>query len=299
VATASLELGIDIGAVDLVCRSAPRGPLPWRCSGWVDRDTGGERFPRDASSRPLATNCKSAPPGAGHHPRATWIASIPEAPLDILAQQIVAACWPRRRRPTPEHQDQADKSKLNDWRDEDELFRLVRAPIPIAISSASNTRRCSKCCPKASAQAAGAMAPICTATASMASCARGGAAAWRRSPAEARFPETALFTVVAEPDGVTVGTVDEDFAVESNAGDVMLLGNTSWRIRRVEGKTGACLVEDAHGQPPQRPVLAGRSSGAHGRAVAASRRIAQRDQRAPAPSFPGIGISPLHRTWPQ
>ena len=49
------------------------------------------------------------------------------------------------------------------------------------------------------------------------------------------IPDNALFTVVAMPEGTVVGTVDEDFAVESIAGDIMLLGNTSWRIRRVEG----------------------------------------------------------------
>src|SRR5207248_2055925 len=71
------------------------------------------------------------------------------------------------------------------------------------------------------------------------------------------IPETALFTVVAQPDGVVVGTLDEDFAVESNAGDIMLLGNTSWRIRRVEGKSGRVLVEDARGAPPSVPFWNG------------------------------------------
>ena len=59
------------------------------------------------------------------------------------------------------------------------------------------------------------------------------------------------------PEGTVVGTLDEDFAVESNAGDIMLLGNTSWRIRRVEGKTGRVLVEDAHGAPPSIPFWRG------------------------------------------
>jgi len=63
--------------------------------------------------------------------------------------------------------------------------------------------------------------------------------------------------MVAEPDGVIVGTLDEDFAVESNAGDIVLLGNTSWRIRRVEGKSGRVLVEDAHGAPPTVPFWLG------------------------------------------
>src|SRR5881275_304992 len=71
------------------------------------------------------------------------------------------------------------------------------------------------------------------------------------------IPETALFTVVAEPEGGIVGTLDEDFAIESNAGDIMLLGNTSWRIRRVEGKSGRVLVEDAHGAPPTVPFWLG------------------------------------------
>src|SRR6185369_9458640 len=71
------------------------------------------------------------------------------------------------------------------------------------------------------------------------------------------IPETALFTVVEEPEGTIVGTVDEDFAVESLSGDIMLLGNTSWRIRRVEGKSGRMIVEDAHGSPPTVPFWRG------------------------------------------
>jgi ATP-dependent Lhr-like helicase len=63
--------------------------------------------------------------------------------------------------------------------------------------------------------------------------------------------------VVAEPDGVVVGTVDEDFAVESNRGDIMLLGNTSWMIRRIETNAGRVLVQDAHGAPPSVPFWRG------------------------------------------
>ena len=71
------------------------------------------------------------------------------------------------------------------------------------------------------------------------------------------IPDNALFTVVAEPEGVVVGTVDEDFATESMAGEVMLLGNTSWRIRHIEYRTGRLLVEDAHGAPPGIPFWLG------------------------------------------
>ena len=69
------------------------------------------------------------------------------------------------------------------------------------------------------------------------------------------IPETATYSVVAEPDGTVVGTVDEDFAIESLAGDIMLLGTTSWRIRAIE--TGKVRVEDAHGQPPNIPFWRG------------------------------------------
>src|SRR5262245_11078943 len=70
------------------------------------------------------------------------------------------------------------------------------------------------------------------------------------------IPESASYAVVAEPEGTTVGTVDEDFAVESLAGDIMLLGNTSWRIRRVTS-AGRVLVEDAHGAAPNIPFWRG------------------------------------------
>jgi len=63
--------------------------------------------------------------------------------------------------------------------------------------------------------------------------------------------------VVAEPEGAVVGTVDEDFAVESMRGDILLLGNTSWRIRRLESMSGRVLVEDAHGAAPNVPFWRG------------------------------------------
>ncbi len=75
------------------------------------------------------------------------------------------------------------------------------------------------------------------------------------------IPETALYSVVAQPDEIVVGTLDEDFAVESNAGDIMLLGNTSWRIARVESNSGRVLVEDAHGAPPSIPFWRGEAPG--------------------------------------
>src|SRR6202043_673605 len=69
------------------------------------------------------------------------------------------------------------------------------------------------------------------------------------------IPDNALYTVIAQPEGAVIGTVDEDFAVESLRGDIILLGNTSWKIRRVQA--GQVLVEDAHGAAPNVPFWLG------------------------------------------
>ena len=88
------------------------------------------------------------------------------------------------------------------------------------------------------------------------------------------IPETATYSVVAEPDGTVVGTVDEDFAIESLAGDIMLLGTTSWRIRAIE--TGKVRVEDAHGQPPNIPFWRGEAPSRSKRTFAGRGRGAER-----------------------
>ena len=77
------------------------------------------------------------------------------------------------------------------------------------------------------------------------------------------IPENCLFTVVAQPEGIVVGTLDEDFAVESNAGDIMLLGNTSWRIHRVEGKSGRDAGRRRARRAADNSLLARRGSRAH------------------------------------
>ena len=69
------------------------------------------------------------------------------------------------------------------------------------------------------------------------------------------IPDNNTYTVVQWPEETQVGTIDEDFAIESSAGDIFQLGNTSWKIRRVEA--GRVLVEDAHGQPPTIPFWVG------------------------------------------
>ena len=76
----------------------------------------------------------------------------------------------------------------------------------------------------------------------------------RRRPA-ARFPEVADYRVVLDPDDTFIGTLNEDFAIESNAGDVFQLGNASWRVLQVAA--GDVRVADAKGAPPTIPFWLG------------------------------------------
>ena len=73
------------------------------------------------------------------------------------------------------------------------------------------------------------------------------------------IPETGQFKVVTDPEGITVGTLDEEFAIESNRGDIFLLGNSSWRILHLRG--GQLTVADAHGAPPTIPFWQGEAPG--------------------------------------
>src|SRR6202158_4680006 len=246
VATASLELGIDIGTVDLVCHiSSPRSiavalQRVGRSGHWRGAVPKGRFF---VTTRDDLAECAVLV-------RAIRLGELdrlifPEASLDVLAQQIVACCA-------------ASGSAANsDGWDEDELFALVKRAYPyrnlaretfdavlIMLSEGIASQRGrygaylhhDRINRKLRARRGARLAAITS----------GGA-----------IPDNALFSVVAEPDGGSVGTVDEDFAVESLAGDIMLLGNTSWRIRRVESRTSRVLVEDAHGAPPTVPFWRG------------------------------------------
>jgi ATP-dependent helicase Lhr and Lhr-like helicase len=271
VATASLELGIDIGTVDLVIQiSSPRSiavalQRVGRSGHWRGAVPKG-RFV--ATTRDDLLEC-AALVGAIRQGDLDRL-MIPDSPLDVLAQQIVAACAaessppPSGRSRSQSGQADAIADSAADlptlsqegW-DEDELFALVKRAYPYRnltrqlfdaivemLSEGIAARRGrygaylhrDRVNGKLRARRGSRLAAITS----------GGA-----------IPETALFTVVAEPEGGTVGTLDEDFAVESNAGDIMLLGNTSWRIRRVEGRSGRVLVEDAHGAPPTVPFWRG------------------------------------------
>jgi ATP-dependent helicase Lhr and Lhr-like helicase len=239
VATASLELGIDIGNVDLVCQiNSPRAiavalQRVGRAGHWRGAIPKGRLF---ATTRDDLVECAAAVRAIkqGDLDRI----QIPAAPLDILAQQIVAMC------------------SCEDW-DEDALFECVRGAYPYGQLRREEYDRILDMLSQGIAARRGRYGAYLFRDmvnrrlrgrrgARLAAITSGGA-----------IPDTALFTVVAQPDEIVVGTLDEDFAVESNAGDIMLLGNTSWRIRRVESNSGRVLVEDAHGAPPSIPFWRG------------------------------------------
>jgi len=239
VATASLELGIDIGTVDLVVQiSSPRAiacalQRVGRSGHWRGAIPKGRFF---ATTRDELQECAALVRAIGHGDLDHII--IPDQPLDILAQQIVASC------------------ASGEW-DEDELFALFRRAYPYRNLSREIYESVLEMLSEGIAARRGRYGAYlhrdrvnrklrARRGSRLAAITSGGA-----------IPETALFTVVAEPEGTVVGTLDEDFAIESNAGDIMLLGNTSWRICRVEGKSGRVIVEDAHGAPPSVPFWRG------------------------------------------
>jgi len=254
VATASLELGIDVGTVDLVCHiSSPRSiavalQRVGRSGHWRGAVPKGRFF---VTTRDDLAECAVLVRAIRRGELDRLI--FPEASLDVLAQQIVACCAASGSIAT------ANKSgdQSNDGWDEDELFALVKRAYPyrnlaretfdavlVMLSEGIASQRGrygaylhhDRVNRKLRARRGARLAAITS----------GGA-----------IPDNALFTVVAEPDGGVVGTVDEDFAVESMAGEVMLLGNTSWRIRRIEGKSSRILVENAQGAPPGIPFWRG------------------------------------------
>lgn len=245
VATASLELGIDIGPIELVCQiGSPRSLATFlqRVGRSNHRRAGtpsGRLFPL---TRDELVECAALLGGVREgrldalHP--------PEAPLDILAQQLVAevAAAP-------------DDASVR----VDELFELVRRAAPYAALRREDFDRTLAFMSDGVATGRGRRAQHlhhdrvngevrARRGARLAALTSGGA-----------IPEVADYRVVAEPDDVLVGTVNEDWAIESMAGDVFLLGTHSWRIRRVE--SGVVRVVDADGADPTIPFWLGESPG--------------------------------------
>lgn len=243
VATASLELGIDIGSVDLVCQiGTPRSiavalQRVGRSGHNVERTTvpKGRFFP---TTRDELLECAALV-------RAIRRGMLDERlvmpwPRDVLAQQIVAVV------------------SAEAWT-EDELFDLVHSAYPYRVLTREEFDAVVAMLSDGIASARGRHGTYLHRDrvngivrgrrgARLAAITSGGA-----------IPDSANYLVVVEPEGTTVGTVDEDFAVESMPGDIFLLGTTSWRVRRVE--SGRVRVEDANGAAPTVPFWRGEAPG--------------------------------------
>jgi ATP-dependent helicase Lhr and Lhr-like helicase len=237
VATASLELGIDIGAIDLVCQiGSPRsiGVLLQRVGRSGHRLSGfpkGRIFPL---TRDELIECAAIMYAVrkGELDRI----SVPPWPLDVLSQQIVAMC------------------AAEEW-NTDHLFRVIRKAYSYGSLPRSSFDSVWKMLSEGISARLGRRSAYLhyDSVRHVLRGRRGARLAAITSGGD--IPDNADFEVIAEPEGTHVGTVFEEFAFESMAGDVFLLGNTSWRIRRIE--KGKVRVEDAHGQAPNVPFWRG------------------------------------------
>jgi len=241
IATASLELGIDIGDVDLVCQIGSPGSI----NGFLQRvgrsghQVGGTPKGRlFATTRDDLIECAALLDCVRRGELDTLL--IPVAPLDVLAQQIIA------------------EVSCQEWQ-EQALLSLFRRASPYAtlderhyqallqmLAEGYNGRQ--------AIRSAYLHRDAITRTlrgrrgAKLTAVTSGGT-----------IPDNADYSVLLEPQSLNIGSVNEDFAVESIAGDIFQLGNTSYRILRVE--TGKVRVEDAHGQPPTIPFWLGEAPG--------------------------------------
>ncbi len=241
VATASLELGIDIGDVDLVCQlGSPRSIAAFlqrvgRSGHAVDGTPKGRLFPQ---TRDDLIECAALFDCVRRGELDTLL--IPRAPLDVLAQQIVAEVGSR------------------EW-DEDALYAMVCGAYPYSrlerkdftevvrmVADGFTTRRGTRAAHihrdavnrKLRGNAGGRLTAVTS----------GGT-----------IPDNADYAVVLEPQSTMIGSVNEDFAIESMAGDIFQLGNVSYRILRVE--RDRVRVEDANGMPPSIPFWLGEAPG--------------------------------------
>jgi ATP-dependent Lhr-like helicase len=267
VATASLELGIDIGHVDLVCQISSPNRIATllqrvgRSGHTVSGTPKGRIFPL---TRDDLIEC-AAMVRAVRDGELDRI-HVPAKPMDVLAQQIVA------------------EAGAEEW-DEDALFAFARGAFPYRdlerrefdevvtmLAHGFSTQRGQRAAlihhdavnRRIRSRAGSRMTAIMS----------GGA-----------IPEVFDYRVVLEPEGLQVGTLNEDFAIESLPGDIFQLGNTSWRILRIGG--GVVRVADAKGQPPTMPFWLGEAPARSDEMSAAVSRLrATADTKLPAPGQP-------------
>jgi ATP-dependent Lhr-like helicase len=237
VATSSLELGIDIGAIDLVCQiGSPRSiaillQRVGRSGHTVKGTPKGRLFPLSLDE---LVECSALLDAIRRGELDITI--MPEKPLDILAQQLVAEVSSRECK-------------------EAELFDLVCRAYPYRDLSLKEFEGVIDMLSKGYATQKGRRgAYIHRDIVNGRLRARRGARLTALVSGGA-IPDNFDYDVILEPTNTFIGTVNEDFAIESVAGDIFLLGNNSWRILGVQG--GKVRVEDAQGQPPTIPFWFG------------------------------------------
>ena len=264
VATASLELGIDVGDVDLVCQLGTTGSIATflqrvgRSGHFAGGLPKGRLFP---ASRDDLVECIALIDAVRRGELDRLI--MPRKPVDVLAQQIVAmvAC--------------------EDWQ-EDELYRTVRRAFPYRELSREEFDEVVGMLAEGFSTRRGPRGAYLH---------RDGIHKRLRARRGARLtavtcggaiPDNAEYRVILEPSGEFIGTVDEDFAIESLAGDIFQLGNASWRVLRLEA--GALRVEDARHQPPSIPFWFGEAPGrTHELSYAVSRLRREIEERLEKP----------------
>ena len=241
VATASLELGIDIGDVDLVCQLGSTRSISTflqragRSGHAVHGTPKGRLFPL---TRDELVECTAILDGVrrGELDRL----HVPLQPLDVLAQQVVAMVaaesWNEDAMLAAIH-------RAWPYRDLDrEQWRKLLSMLAGGFSTRRGRRSAYLHRDVINGELRARRGARLTAMTS------GGA-----------IPDNADYDVVLEPHGTYLGSINEDFAIESLPGDIFQLGNTSWRILRVE--RSSVRVEDAHGQPPNLPFWLGEAPG--------------------------------------
>jgi ATP-dependent Lhr-like helicase len=261
VATASLELGIDIGAVDLVCQiGSPRRIATLlqrvgRSGHTISGTPKGRVFP---TSRDDLIECAALVRSIRRGELDRIVSH--DAPLDVLSQQVVAetACLEYT---------------------EDALFDLIRRAWPYRALERSDFDAVVTMAAEGIASRRGRRSAMIHRDevhgtvrgrrgSRMLAIASGGA-----------IPEVADYRVVLDPDETFIGTLNEDFAIESNTGDVFQLGNASWQILQVG--PGIVRVADAKGAPPSMPFWLGEAPGQERRALGRRLRFARGDRASP------------------
>ncbi len=241
VATASLELGLDIGDVDLVCQlGTPRSIATFlQRAGRSGHSVGGvpkaRLFPQ---SRDELVECAALLDCVRRGELDAL--RIPVAPLDVLSQQLVA-------------------ETANRECEEDELFALVRRAAPFAGLRREDFTAVVKMLAEGFSTRRGPRAGYVHRDAVHHRLRERKGARMTALMSGGTIPDTGDYSVILEPEAHAIGTVNEDFAVESLSGDVFQLGNASYRILRVE--PGRVRVEDAKGAPPNIPFWLGEAPG--------------------------------------